>query len=234
METIATFQGINNVSDPMRLDMHWLVQADNVNITDTGALTKREGYALMRPGAFSSAYSTFDFSRFYLVDGNAITTFEGAGIYGLSSNAPMYWAEVNGQVFYNNGIDSGIILADDSVIPWRWTAPAAPSIATTNGNLPAGTYQARCSTVLPDGRETGTSEPAYLTITDGSGILLGGLTPGCNVYIAPANSDVYQLAGTATSTTFTFNTGPDDARVNAIVLEHLFVDFSPVHRCGRT
>ena len=116
---IKTFKGLNSVSDPMRLGMSWLVQADNVNITDTGALTKREGYALMRPGAFSSAYSTFDFSRFYLVDGNAITTFEGAGIYGLSSNAPMYWAEVNEHVYFNNGIDSGVIAPDNTVSAWR-------------------------------------------------------------------------------------------------------------------
>lgn len=208
---VTKFRGLNSVSDPMRLDMSWLVKADNVHITDSGAIAKRDGYVLSRAGSFLSAYNTLDFSRLYLVDGNVITTFDGTAIDGiLDASHPMYWAEVNEQVFFNNGIDSGVILPDNSVLPWRWEVQPAPVIAVITGSLPAGTYQARCTTVLPDGRETGTSDPAYLTIEDGFGIQLSGMTPGCNVYITPADSEVYQLAGTATSTSFTFNTGPDD------------------------
>jgi len=103
---ITRFKGINNVSDPMRLDMSWLVQADNVNITDTGALTKREGYALSRTGVFLSAYTTLDFSRMYLATALGIQGFTGENLVALTSSNPVYWAEVNEQVFYNNGVDS--------------------------------------------------------------------------------------------------------------------------------
>jgi len=119
MEAVSSFRGLNNVSDPMRLGMSWLVTADNVNISDTGSLSKRDGYALNRSGAFKSAYSTLDFSRLYLATASDIQTFGGVSIVSLTSGSPLYWAEVNEQVFYNNGTDSGVILPDNNVIPWR-------------------------------------------------------------------------------------------------------------------
>ena len=103
----------------MRLDMSWLVQADNVNISETGALSKREGYALTRAGAFTSAYSTLDFSRAYLATALGIQTFDGESVVGLTSSAPMFWAEVNENVYFNNGTDSGVVAPDNAVSLWR-------------------------------------------------------------------------------------------------------------------
>ena len=116
---IKTFKGLNNVTDPLRLGMAWLVKADNVVVTDAGAIEKREGYTLSRAGAFSSAYTTKDFSRMYLTTPIGIQTFTGENIYVLSSIEPMYWAEVNDYVYFNNGTDSGVIAPDNSVAPWR-------------------------------------------------------------------------------------------------------------------
>lgn len=116
---IKRFRGINNVTAPLRAGLGWLASADNVNVTDTGALEAREGYTRVKTGAFSGAYSTPDFRRMYLVDGGALTTFDGTIIKTGLAAAPMYWAEVNGQVFFNNGIDSGIIHQDNEVGEWR-------------------------------------------------------------------------------------------------------------------
>ena len=116
---IQTFKGLNNVTDPLRLGMEWLVTADNVVITDTGAVEKREGYALARAGVFKSAYSTRDFSRMYVATATQISTFEGVTVALLTSPAPVYWTEVNDYVYYNNGADSGVIAPDHSVALWR-------------------------------------------------------------------------------------------------------------------
>lgn len=116
---IKTFKGLNNVVDPLRLGMSWLVTADNVNITDTGAIEKREGYALTRAGAFRSAFTTIDFSRMYLADASQITTFDGTVVAALTSAAPIYWAEANEYVYFNNGADSGVIAPDNALSPWR-------------------------------------------------------------------------------------------------------------------
>ena len=116
---ITQFNGLNTVTDPVRLSLGWLVQADNTNISDTGAISKRDGYSLAKPGNFSSAYSTCDFSRAYFVDGSSLKDFDGNVLAALASSAPMYWAEVNENVYFNNGVDSGVIAPDHSVSAWR-------------------------------------------------------------------------------------------------------------------
>lgn len=119
MEAITSFKGLNNVTDTMRLDMRSLVKADNINITDTGAIAKRDGYALHRAGGFKSAYSTLDFSRAYIATATGIQTFEGVPVAQLTSTAPVFWCEVNDNVYFNNGTDSGVIAPDNSVSQWR-------------------------------------------------------------------------------------------------------------------
>lgn len=211
---VKQFRGLNNVSDPLRLDMTWLALADNLNVTDTGGLTKREGYTLSRAGVFKSAFSTFDFSRGYLATSSAIQTFYGLQLVNLTSSAPLFWCEVNNAVFYNNGTDRGIILSDELVIPWDWPVPTAPTVSAATGRLPAGAYQVRCTHLLPDGRETGTGDPAEIALPADSGLTISDIpqVPGytTNVYIAPANSEVYQLFATTRSTALTFNSSPDD------------------------
>jgi len=123
MNKISTFKGLNNVTDPLRLGLSWLAQADNVDITATGAIKKRAGYSKAFTGAITDAYSTLDFSRLFVVDGGTLKAMTGPAsavslLTGLSP-APMHWTEVNDQVFFNNGIDSGIIQPDNEILPWR-------------------------------------------------------------------------------------------------------------------
>lgn len=119
MDQITSFRGLNNVTDPLRLDWRTLVKADNVNITDTGAIEKRDGYALSRAGSFQSAYGTIDTTRAYLATATAIQDFNGVNVATLTSTAPMYWCEVNENVYFNNGTDSGVIAPDNAVTAWR-------------------------------------------------------------------------------------------------------------------
>lgn len=144
MPQIKRFRGLNNVSDPLRLGLGWLAQADNVNITDTGAVVKRSGYVLSSLGNFSAAFSTKDFQRMYVVKDGVLQTFEGVALVTLTSTATMYWAEVNNQVFFNNGTDSGVILPDHTVLMWHWPEP------------PPATENSYFTYLLPDGRMTGT------------------------------------------------------------------------------
>ena len=115
---VSSFKGLNNVTDRLRLGLEWLAQADNVNISETGALSKRAGYSLARAGSYTSAYSTLDFSRLYTVDALSIKDSMGNAIFALTSSAPMFWTEVNENVYFNNGTDTGTILTDSTVEPW--------------------------------------------------------------------------------------------------------------------
>jgi len=192
---IKAFNGINNTTDPVRLGLGWLATADNVNITDTGAIVKREGYSRVKTGSFTGAFSTSDHQRLYLVDGGCITTFDGAVLVnGISSTAPMYWTELNEQVFYSNGTDAGIILPDNSVLEWRWSVPVPPAVYGASGSLPAGLYRVICTHTLGDGRETGPSDPVEVNLPENQALQINGAG---NIYIAPANSTVFQYAGQA-------------------------------------
>ena len=123
MKPVSSFQGLNNVIDPLRQGLSWLVQADNIDITNTGAIKKRKGYSLALAGSITGAYSTLNFARCYIVnDGVLLAMTSPTTAVTLQSglnSAPMYFTEVNEQVFFSNGVDSGIIQPDNAVLPWR-------------------------------------------------------------------------------------------------------------------
>lgn len=210
---ITAFKGLNNVSDPLRLGLGSLVTANNVNVTDTGSLVRRDGYSRASTGVFTSAYATRDYSRLYVVDGGVLKSSNGTAhvaIQTLVSTARMYWCEINDQVFFNNGSDSGIIRRDHSVMPWAWDIPASPALQAVTGSLAAGLYRVVVTTRLADGRETGISDPVELVLTDGQALQISAIPADSNVYIAPANSTVFSLAAVPTGTAIVWNQSPDD------------------------
>ena len=213
MAQIKQFRGLNTVSDALRMGISWLTQADNVNITDTGALEKRAGFTPDQLGSFTSAYSTDDFQRMYLVDGLVLKTYEGTTLATLSSSATVQWTEINDQVYFSNGVDCGIIQPDNSVIDWRWPVPTAPTVSLATGTLASGIYSVCCTYVLADGRETGPSDPVTITLVEGQAITISDVPqfPGTStrIYIAPANSSVFQLAAKTTGSAITWNFSND-------------------------
>jgi len=120
---ISQFRGLNNVTDPRRAGASWLTRADNVDVTDSGGLKKRAGYIKTLSGAMTAAYSTLDMQRCYMVDGDALKALTSPATTvtlrtGLAPR-PMHFTEVDGRVYFNNGVDDGIILPDNSIQPWR-------------------------------------------------------------------------------------------------------------------
>lgn len=209
---IDRFKGLNNVSDPLRAGLGWLTQADNVNVTDTGALKKRSGYILALGGGFTGAYATLDEQRMYVIDGGQLKAITGPAssivLQSGNSSTPMHWTEINDQVFFNNGTDAGIIQPDNAVEPWSWTAPDTPVLSAVTGTLPAGLYRVLCTYTLEDGRETGSCEQAEIVLTEGQALQINAQS-GANIYIAPADSTVFQYAGQSTGA-FVWNSSPDD------------------------
>ena len=214
MAQIKNFRGFNNVSDPLRLGMDWLVQADNVNITDRGALVKRDGYALEKAGAYSAAYGTEDFKKLFLVDGLFIKSFDGTVIASLTSSAEVKFAEINGIVYFSNGADFGIIKQDNSVLEWQWRIPQSPSVSLVTGTIASGIYSVCCTYVLDDGRETGASDPVSILVSDGQAISISSIPhiagASTRVYIVPANSGLFQLAATTAQSAIVWNASNDD------------------------
>lgn len=210
---VKKFLGLNNVTDPLRLELGWLTRAENVDITDTGAMEVRKGYSRVATGAYTGAFSTFDAKRMYLVDGGTLKSMSGATIKSGLASAPMHWAEVNDQVFYNNGANSGIINADNSHMDWAWAVPGTPVLVATTGTLPAGLYRACFTFTLEDGRETGAGEIAELVLNGAQSLQLSSIPQVAglrtNVYLAPADSTVFSYAATPRGVAWVWNSSPD-------------------------
>lgn len=232
-KSIGAFKGLNNVSDPIRLGLGWLSVADNIDISNTSALETRRGYTKRVTADVTGAFNTSDHRRVYVTTPNSIARLLPGNtlqpVVALSSTARMHWAELNKQVYFNNGVDSGIIAEDGRVVPWGWSKPMAVGVSGVSGSLPAGTYQACCTYLLPDGRETGASASSAVILQKGSGLQIDGIpqVDGLTtlVYIAPADSTVFQLYGPANSTSIVWSNSPDSLGTN---LATAFLDPLPL------
>lgn len=220
---ISKFLGLNTADDPARLGKGWLQQADNVIITDTGAVERRDGYSLALSATPRGAYTMADFSRMYLVNDTSLvqvmpdmTTRVLATGY---ARRPMYFVEVNNEVFFTNGVNSGRIMADGRVLPWGWTIPQEPTLEAASGTMPAGMYRVICSFLLADGRETGTSREARITLDDNQALRITNIPQMAGartaVYIAAANSTVFRRAFDTTLPAATWNGGANSLSVEA-------------------
>lgn len=211
---IKAFKGLNNVTDPLRAGVLWQSRADNIDIDQTGAVQSRDGYTLVSSGTYSGIYSTIDFTRAYLVDGGSLKTIEGVVLKTGLSTDQMQWAEVNDHVYFSNGKDSGVITPDNTVLPWAWVQPVQPDVRAVTGSLAAGQYRVCVTYSLPDGRMTGSSEASHLVLDGTQALQITGIVQvsgyTANVFISPADSTVFQYAGSPTSTAMTWNSSPDN------------------------
>ena len=208
----------------MRLGLSWLTVARNINITDTGAKERRDGYSLHQAGTITGAYGTRDHERMYFIDGGVLKDGAGATLAsGIDTSQRMYWCEFNGEVYFNNGVSDGLIRRDNTVLPWSWSVPSSPTLAAVTGDLPPGQYRVVCTLVLADGRETGTSDEVSITLAEGEALQVSALPSeaGCTTrtYIAPAHSQVFGLAHQS-SGAFVWNSSPDMLGVECSTYGH--------------
>jgi hypothetical protein len=231
MVDIKKFKGINNTADPVRLSLGWMNSANNINVTGTGGLKRRDGYTKAITGKIAGAYSTLDFRRMYIVrngDLCAVNKDMTCTVLASGLSEPYtYWAETNQQVLFSNGRAKGIIYPDNSVHEWAYDIPSAPSLSLGTGDLPPGQYRVVFTSNLTDGRETGTGEVSTINVPPGSSLVINDIPQSpnkTNVYIAPADSTVFQLAVSTSSHTFTWDDSPNQL---GIELATLFLDAPP-------
>ena len=211
---IDLFYGLNNVSDPLTLGLGYMSRADNIDITDAGKIACRAGFDLDTAGPVTGAYGTIDLQRMFYVLAGELVAMDGALVIasGLASDL-MHWAEVNDRVFFANGTDYGMIEPDSTVSPWSWTPPSAPTLLAVTGDLPSGQYRVACTFVFPDGRETGAGPESEIELPDGQALQISDITQAAGlrtrVYLAPANSEVFQLLSDDAPEAVMWNSSPD-------------------------
>ena len=216
---IKSFKGLNNVVDPLRLGVDWAAQADNVDINSDQMLSRCSGFVQRSTNfAITGAYATKDRKRLYVIDAGELRQVNPDMTYkvlktGLSS-AKTWFDEVNGVVFYANGVDFGLI-EPSGWRPWGNPAPATPpTLSWVMGDMPQGVYQVVCTYVDDRGLESANSDVAVI---EGSGLLQitnipqkAGYTT--NVYATTCNGTVFMLLQSRVGTSWSYSSEADLGR----------------------
>lgn len=214
----SVFRGLNNVADPLRLDMSWFTRADNIDISNRNAVTRCRGFVQRTTNyAVSGAYATKDLQHLYVVDTGELRAYNPNLTYevlatGLSSDK-MQFCEVNGRVYLTNGTDFKVI---EKGVCWPWGVPppsSPPTLAAGSGGLVAGTYSVLSTLTDGRGMESGNSPVATITVGDNSQIIITDLpqTSGytTNVYVTAPNGATFMLLKEASGASATYNCPPE-------------------------
>lgn len=194
--TFPAFAGINNVLPAERIRALptktnatcELVAAVNVDIDDSGQVRRRAGQTLRAAGAAHSLWASKDVCLFMAGDTlnrlNADMSVTPLAA-GLTADAPASYVEVNGRVYWSNGVQTGIV-AGGVNRTWGMTASDSPQVAAITGSLAAGKYQAAITYIRDDGQESGAGMTSTITLTEGQGVRFA--------WAAPADPDVVEVA----------------------------------------
>lgn len=184
--------------------------AENVDITEEGKVTSREGFALAYAAAgIHSVYGHPTFPLMLAVFNGNLVSFDNnltiTTITALTTPLePMSYDTFNGSVYYSNKFDSGRV--DDAGVRSAWAV--APPLGTptltvqpTTGGLDAGMYQIALTYIDAEGRESGSSDFDQIDVPGGGGVLLTAIPQSSDpsvayirVYASQANGDVlYQV-----------------------------------------
>lgn len=200
------FRGINTVADPLigtpsedgPVTWEWLVDATNVDISDAGRASRRDGYQPFVAGtSIQASFSTFDFERLYAVDGGTLFGIEQDGTtveIATGLTGPFYWAEINDEVFLSCSTPLRIDKQRNEALPWVVPTPVDGELVAASGNLEPGIYQV-CFTHIDDaGREGGASPAVPISVTSGGIQVLAPMLPGfyTSIYVCPPKSTVFR------------------------------------------
>lgn len=167
-----------------------LVEARNVDIDDSFAVSRRAGQTLESAHFAHSLWANADQTICLFVEDQSLKRLMGIGgpvvtlAQGLTSGRRMAYVAVNDRVYFSNGVQTGVI--DGSVRSWGMAATEAPAVSAIAGLLGAGVYQAAYTHLRRDGQESGSALPAQITLAEGAGVRF--------TWNVPDDADVDQVA----------------------------------------
>lgn len=170
----GAFKGMDNIHQDIELPHDVLRRAVNADVMDSGRLRRRKGSS--QSLAIAGAHSLGgDGSRAYFIAANQMREFSPngtstvIGAFAAADNRAAY-APVNNDMYVTCKTASGRI-RNGVLTPWGVEVPTAPPVlAASVGVLAAGEYYAAVTYVFADGRESGASALAKITLVATGGI----------------------------------------------------------------
>jgi hypothetical protein len=206
--------GLNTILRPDSLPVDALRRCVNYDIDDAGKLSRRGGSTKIYSGTIvkGTLWSSDDFSRTLFVESGSLWelieyptgTYTPRLVRTNVGNTRMSYLDLNGNTYYTNGIQTGLMLADGNDVPWGMIGPGSQPNLTQgiSGELFAGTYQVAITYIADSGEESGTGLAKTIEVAaDNSSIFLSDFPaspPGTafiRVYVSHMDGEgLYRMA----------------------------------------
>lgn len=209
---IAGVRGIDNKAPPERLrtvpardaPLIDLVEAQNVDIDNTGRIARRAGQTLKVAGSTHSLWSNGQVCL-YVKDGTMYRLDEGFASTAIAAGLtddPVAYVEVDGRIYHSNGRTTAVVDAG-RVRSWglRLTDIDVAASVTT-GAMEAGVYLFAMTLLRADGQESGTGLAQRIDLGANAGIAFSWSVPadpgivGVALYVSQPNGEVLYQAAT--------------------------------------
>jgi len=171
------FAGLQNQNAPERFAQEDLQEALNVDIDNSGAVRRRQGYKQLTGlgGSYHSIWSDgIDYCLY--MDGTSLMRLHDDNTTevirtGIVSGNPMAYLYLNGRVYYTDGVITGVV--DNGISrSWGLSIPSLPILSATGGGLITGMYRVGLTYQRLDGQESGASVFASIHLSDNQGITI--------------------------------------------------------------
>jgi len=192
-------QGVDNRDREYALPEGTLRSAVNLDVTRDGGLMSRKGLREVLSGECHSLY-TPPHGRFLLFvqDGVMQRLDDDDTTQALVAvNGPVVYTSLNDDVFWTDGSTVGRVRWDGEADVWGLNTPPLPLVsASSDGGLPAGTYQVAMTALTTAGLESGAGEAVEVEVSEGGGITV--TTPSASgvrfaIYRTSANGGKEEL-----------------------------------------
>lgn len=205
-------EGENNIRDATELEISQLRRCVNFDVLDNGDIHRRSGRTKIHNGTVVPRTLFSNGKRILFVEsGNLWELVRDIGgswspmlvRIGVGSH-PMTYLDVNGDIYWSNQIQTGIIDSDGRDLPWGIKAPAEqPTVtgASSGGDLVAGKYQVAITFIDDFGQESGTGLAVVVEVSGNTGSLLITDLPTpidgstIQVYCSAVNGEVLYRVG---------------------------------------
>ena len=177
---LSGFKGINNKASPAMMPDGYLREVVNMHIDNSGLISQRGG-TYQDDDAIWTAIWSDNISCFGIRNGNLVEVVENGNSYAFNTLVSNIgydscdFVQCDGHYYYVTRTACGIITPSGVKSFGQALVNVQPTLSSGSGSLVAATYQVAVTTLDANGIESGTKEPAQITVAANSSIILSNI-----------------------------------------------------------
>jgi hypothetical protein len=167
---VNSWAGLHNKENPRSIPDNALASAVDIDLSDSGVISRRPGYALTKAVSnITSAYTTFEGDSYLVAGGYLYRVLSDLSLANLGACTASSFADDKNTLYTQDGYK----VIGSTVTDLQFEYPNfPPALTATTGSLPAGWYSATYTFVSPTGLESGSAPVAGIELTNPGGIAI--------------------------------------------------------------